>query len=1000
MIKKIPKNSKKSKNPLKKISLKKKLPIFYKILLSVSIFFILILFYFVVLVSSSPRSIDFVTQKIQENLDKNFDNRAKISKSFINFTTYGTFRIELKDIRISYKESQINEENKVETLATKYFNIPKIEAEFSILELIRFNFNPSKIKIFNPQIVIENPNNLINIQDKNSRVSKDDDQLLVLIDFLSSLRKNKTPIENFEIEDAKITFKTQKVKSVIIVKNSKISTKLNKDSLDIFAQGLVYFVNNKSEFKIDSNCKLSKVDGLKCDANIFNFIPNSIADFHPILEDLNRIDTAINGSINIAINNSKNLKKVAFKFRADKGSFDFKKFFKDKIEFQQMLILGEFDGARKLLNISRVEADLISKIANQTEISNPHLSMGFSIAMLENNINKYDFTIKLQNALVNEIERFWPINLSQNGARDWVLKSVSDGIIKQGFTNFAIVDDGLDSTLENLNAQFDFANVNLNYDKEFPEINNLTGIAMFTKNNMKIIVREGDVLKSKITNTEIAIDDFNMPINILSIKGSLEGKGGDGLKYISKDEDFHSKIDKYLNGVSQTQIEIFIPLIEKMSLSKTFISVKSNINNLKNDSLAGAIKVFTKKDFESNIFTTDIDLKNCEIMNKELQIYKNQEEDGRIAFDVDLEKDKIVAFKNILLTKSKINEQNTKNNSQINGEIIFGYSPFNLLKISLKNQNFAKNNFNFNYNFDQANSSAKASLQGKYFDASNLLNLKFSNDNSSDSPQKIQINVALDRLELSSKKIINRLNLNLNCIEGICKSGALTGNIAKQKNITLKIQKNLKNEKSEEYLIEGQIDDAGFIIEALGISTLVSNGNAKVNIKQNLVNKKLVLDGEIKVNSDITIFENESVKKLSKNSLFSQVKDKIFSSEKTTFGSINIEFSISNDELNIKSLVANNFKIGVTAKGKINLKNQAVEIRGMIVPGYIINSLFGLGKIPILGSVISGLLTGGEGGGIFSVRYEYIKKAGAKEGEFSTNKVSAFVPSSITNLFE
>ena len=134
--------------------------------------------------------------------------------------------------------------------------------------------------------------------------------------------------------------------------------------------------------------------------------------------------------------------------------------------------------------------------------------------------------------------------------------------------------------------------------------------------------------------------------------------------------------------------------------------------------------------------------------------------------------------------------------------------------------------------------------------------------------------------------------------------------------------------------------------------------------------------------------------------MFSQVKDKIFSSEKTTFGSINIEFSILDDELNIKSLVANNFKIGVTAKGKINLKNQAMEIRGMIVPGYIINSLFGLGKIPILGSVISGLLTGGEGGGIFSVRYEYIKKAGENEGNFSTNKVSAFVPSSITNLFE
>jgi hypothetical protein len=991
MIKKTPKIHKKIS---KKNIVKNKLPVFYKILLSLSIFFLLILFYFVVLVSSSPRSINYVTQKIQENLDKNFDKRIKIGKSFVKFTSYGSFRISVNNIRISYKEELIDKKNSAESPAKKYFNIPKIEAEFSILELIKFNLNPHKIKIFSPEIFIENPYNLANnSQDSSPTESNNNEQLLFLLDFLSSLRKNKNPIENFEIEDAKITFQNQKIKSIIIIKNSKITAKLNKETLDIFSQNLIYFVNNKSESKLDSNCKLSKTDGLKCDVNIFNFVPNSIADFHPILKDLSRIDTNINGSVTLTVNNSKGLKKVDFSLRADKGSFEFKDFFKEKIDFRQMIVNGGFDGVNKILNIAKIDADLISNIANQTEMPNPHLTMGLSISILENNKNKYDFAIKLQNALIDEVDRFWPINLSQNGVRDWVLKNVSNGFIKQGFAKFVIIEDELDSNLQSINAQFDFADVNLNYDKEFPEINNLSGLAMFTKNNMKIIIQNGDVLQSKIINAEVAIDDFNMPINILSIKGGLEGKSGDGLKHVSNDEDFHNQIDKYLNGISKTEIEIFIPLVEDLSLKKTFISVKSNISDLSNENLAGAIAVVTKKDFESNIFSTKIDLKNCEITNKELQIFKNKDENGDLSFDIDLEKDNVVLFKNILLAKSK----NAKIIAQINGEMSFGYSPFNLLKINLKNQNFAKNNFSFNYSFDPANSTAKASLKGKYFDASNLLNSKFSNDDSKNSPQKIQINLALDRLELLHKKIFNRVNLNLNCQDGICQSGNLNANISKQKNIALKIQKNPKN---EEYLIDGQISDAGFLIEGLGLSNLVTGGNAKINMKQNLVNKKLVLDGEIKINSDITIFENEAVKKLSKDNLFSQVKDKIFSSEKTTFGSINIEFLIAENELNIKSLIANNFKIGVTAKGKINLKNQAMEIKGMIVPGYIINSLFGLSKIPILGSVISGLLTGGEGGGIFSVRYEYVKKAGEKEGKFSTNKVSAFVPSSIANLFE
>ncbi len=987
MIKKTPKIHQKTS---KKNVPKNKLPIFYKVLLSLSIFFLLILFYFVVLVSSSPRSINYFTQKIQENLDKNFDKRIKIGKSFINFTSYGSFRVSVNNIRISYKEEQVDKKNNSEILAKKYFNIPKIETEFSIFELIKFNLNPNKIKIFSPEIFIENPYSLSNVPQATPTESNNNEQLLFLLDFLSSLRKNKNPIENFEIEDAKIVFQNQQIKSIVIIKNSKISAKLNKETLDIFSQSSIYFVNNKSESKLDSNCKLSKADGLKCDVNIFNFVPNSIADFHPILNDLNKINTNINGSITLAINNSKGLKKLDFLLRADKGSFEFKDFFKEKIDFRQMIVNGGFDGVNKILNITKIDADLISNIANQTEMPNPHLAMGLSIAILENNKNRYDFSIKLQNALIDEVDRFWPTSLNQNGIRNWVLNSVSSGFIKEGFVKFTLIEDDVESTLGALNSQFDFADVDLNYDKEFPAISNVVGTAMFTQNNMKIIIQSGDILESKITNAEVAIDDFNMPINILSIKGGLEGKSGDGLKHISNDDDFHDQINKYINGIAKTEIEILIPLVEDLSLKKTFISVKSNMSDLKNDNLAGVIAVSTKKDFESNIFSTKIDLKNCEITNKELQIYKDKDESGALSFEIDLEKNNVVLFKNILLTKSK-------NNAQINGEMSFGYNPFNLLKINLKNQNFAKNNFSFNYSFDPANSSAKASLKGKYFDATNLLNLNFSKNDSKNSPQKIQINVSLDRLELLRKKIFNRVNLNLNCLGGICQAGNLNANISKQKNIALKIQKNPKN---EEYLIDGQINDLGFLIEALGLSNLVAGGNAKINIKQNLVNKKLVLDGEIKVSSDTTIFENEAVKKLSKDNLFSQVKDKIFSSEKTTFGSINIEFSIAENELNIKSLIANNFKIGVTAKGKINLKNQAMEIKGMIVPGYIINSLFGLGKIPILGSVISGLLTGGEGGGIFSVRYEYIKKAGEKEGKFSTNKVSAFVPSSISNLFE
>jgi len=237
--------------------------------------------------------------------------------------------------------------------------------------------------------------------------------------------------------------------------------------------------------------------------------------------------------------------------------------------------------------------------------------------------------------------------------------------------------------------------------------------------------------------------------------------------------------------------------------------------------------------------------------------------------------------------------------------------------------------------------------------------------------------------------------LSLQCNNGLCTRGLLKANYDKKDSLNFKIDK-----ASENYSINGQISDLGYIAEGLGISNLLAGGDAKIQIEHYAADKKPVFKGSLIIDDDITIFENESVKKLNKNTLFSQVRDKIFSSEKTTFDSVKVEFQIKDSVLDLRSMVANNFKIGITAKGQINLENNDIRLKGMIIPGYIVNSLFGIGKIPVVGGVISGILTGGEGGGLFGISYNYEKKPNDKEGTFSTNKVTAFVPSTIQNLFE
>lgn len=970
---------------------KVKLPIFYKFFLTILIFLSLILFYFIAVTSNSPRSINFVTTNIQKYLDVNYKN-ISIDQSFINFTKYGSFKIAINDVKILYEDVQ-NIDNKNIESNNKFLVIPRVEAEFSLWQLIFWNFNPKKIKIIKPSVKIDNTNLL------ESNAKFDNEQIVVLVNFLTDLHKNRNPIENFEIEDAKIEVINKSSKpSIIQIKNAKILTRLNLDSLDFDLQGLLYFQNVQSESSFDSNCKLSKNDGLNCGINVSNLVAKSIADFHPVFSDLNNINSSLNGSIDLFVNKSKSLKKILFKLRSDRGSVEFKKFFQEKIDLKKIIIEGEFDADLKIFNLTNFKTDLVSNIANQTEYTNPNLEMSLKIILAENNKSQYDFAIKVNNVLADEWQRFWPITLSQNGIRDWVIEHLSGGVMRQGFVKFLINNQSGESELANIDAQIDFADLDLNYDNNFPTLSKLSGIATFTKKDMKINIKHGDVLASKISNAEVLINDFFAPINILSIKGNLDGDASDGLKHANNNLDFHKNVSKYLTGKARSYFEILLPL-KDLNLKKSYIFVKSSIVDFKNEIAQGDIGVVVQKNISNNIFNIKIDLDDTKISDDKFKIYKNIGEASNLNFKLDVEAKNLLKFKDIVLLKENF-QNSEKKLSAIRGEIIVATDPFMIEKIKISNKNFNQNNFDLFYEFNQKLDEKRINLWGNYLDLSGFFTNKFSHNNFI-YPQNIIVNINLNNLLLKNQITFKGISLNLTCKKRLCINGNLNAVISKNKNNvkTLAIKIN-PNAKKQDFLIVGKINDLGTLAKSLGYSNLIENGAFDFEIKQIFKDNKISYQGNANLISDIIIYENEKIQKLTNDKLVGQVKKEIFSGNKTILSSVYLDFIMENRQMVINSLIANNYKIGFTAKGNINLTNNQIQLKGMIVPGYIINSLFGITKIPIIGQVIGGLLTGGEGGGIFSIRYEYLKNANENEGVLKTNKVSAFVPSSISNLFE
>jgi hypothetical protein len=109
------------------------------------------------------------------------------------------------------------------------------------------------------------------------------------------------------------------------------------------------------------------------------------------------------------------------------------------------------------------------------------------------------------------------------------------------------------------------------------------------------------------------------------------------------------------------------------------------------------------------------------------------------------------------------------------------------------------------------------------------------------------------------------------------------------------------------------------------------------------------------------------------------------------FEEMSVPFTASNGIIDINEARAKSPSMGFTMEGQVNQRTKQLNLNGLIVPAFSLNSL--LGKIPILGGLL-----GGKDGGLFALAYRIEGKVG--EAGFAFNPLSFIAPGFLRKLFE
>jgi hypothetical protein len=109
------------------------------------------------------------------------------------------------------------------------------------------------------------------------------------------------------------------------------------------------------------------------------------------------------------------------------------------------------------------------------------------------------------------------------------------------------------------------------------------------------------------------------------------------------------------------------------------------------------------------------------------------------------------------------------------------------------------------------------------------------------------------------------------------------------------------------------------------------------------------------------------------------------------FSQLVVPFRLTDDTLEIADARAFSPSLGLTAKGRIDLGAEQLDMQGTIVPAYFFNSL--LGNIPLVGKLFSPE----RGGGVFAASYTL--RGPLDDPEVSVNPLAALTPGFLRGLF-
>lgn len=192
-----------------------------------------------------------------------------------------------------------------------------------------------------------------------------------------------------------------------------------------------------------------------------------------------------------------------------------------------------------------------------------------------------------------------------------------------------------------------------------------------------------------------------------------------------------------------------------------------------------------------------------------------------------------------------------------------------------------------------------------------------------------------------------------------------------------------------EHRLQAKTSDAGAALRALDIYDSIKGGTLEITGKVKDDEPRRPLRGKLEAGS-FRLLNTPFFARLLTVATLTGLID-VLSGEGFYFDGASARFTKTAGLIEVKKFRSAGPSIGLTSSGTLDLDRDKVNLEGVIVPAYALNSI--LGNIPLIGP----LLQGGEGEGLFSATYKI--SGDLAEPDINVNPWAALAPGFLRGIF-